>query len=42
MFDAISHSILLEELAAYGLVRCTVQLVRNWLDDQAQRIVNGV
>ena len=37
-FDTISHSILLEKLAAYGLDGW----VKNWLDGQAQRaVVNG-
>ncbi|KAK4824017.1 hypothetical protein QYF61_009608 [Mycteria americana] len=42
-FDIISHSILLEELAAHGLDRHTLCWVKNWLDGQAQRVVvNGV
>ncbi|KAK4807509.1 hypothetical protein QYF61_023732 [Mycteria americana] len=42
-FDTISHSILLEKLAAHGLDRCTLCWVKNWLDDRAQRVVvNGV
>ncbi|GAB0178015.1 mitochondrial enolase superfamily member 1 [Grus japonensis] len=42
-FDIISHSILLEKLAAHGLDRCTHCWVKNWLCGQAQRIVvNGV
>ncbi|GAB0179635.1 mitochondrial enolase superfamily member 1 [Grus japonensis] len=42
-FDTISHSILLEKLAAYGLDRHTLLWVKNWLDGQAQRVVvNGV
>ncbi|KAK4822565.1 hypothetical protein QYF61_016134 [Mycteria americana] len=37
-FDTISHSILLEKLAAHGLDLCW-----NWLDGRAQRVVvNGV
>lgn len=31
--DTDSHSILLEELAAHGLDRCTVHWVKNWLYD---------
>ncbi|KAK4821580.1 hypothetical protein QYF61_023487 [Mycteria americana] len=42
-FDTVSHSILLEKLAAHGLDGCTLRWVKNWLDDQAQRVVvNGV
>ncbi|KAK4824550.1 hypothetical protein QYF61_016154 [Mycteria americana] len=42
-FDTISHSILLEKLAAHGLHRCTVRWVKTWLDGWAQRVVvNGV
>ncbi|KAK4821439.1 hypothetical protein QYF61_020022 [Mycteria americana] len=42
-FDTISHSILLEKLAARGLDGCTLRWVKNWLDVQAQRVVvNGV
>ncbi|KAK4822092.1 hypothetical protein QYF61_009792 [Mycteria americana] len=42
-FDMVSHSILLEKLAAHGLDRCTLCWVKNWLDGQAQRVVvNGV
>ncbi|NXE39502.1 POLR protein, partial [Ptilorrhoa leucosticta] len=38
-FDTVSHSILLEKLAARGLDRCTLCWVKNWLDGQAQRVV---
>ena len=31
-FDTVSHSILLEKLAARGLDRCTLRWVKNWLD----------
>ncbi|XP_017929989.1 protein Wnt-4-like [Manacus vitellinus] len=31
-FDTVSHSILLEELAAHGLDGCTLSWVKNWLD----------
>ena len=42
-FDTISHSILLEKLAARGLDRHTPCWVKNWLDGRAQRVaVNGV
>ncbi|KAK4811175.1 hypothetical protein QYF61_019806 [Mycteria americana] len=42
-FDTISHSILLENLAAHGLDRCTLLWVKNWLAGWAQRVVvNGV
>ncbi|GAB0207405.1 hypothetical protein GRJ2_003206100 [Grus japonensis] len=34
-----SHSILLEKLAAYGLDRCTLRWVKNWLEGRAQRVV---
>ncbi|KAK4818286.1 hypothetical protein QYF61_010428 [Mycteria americana] len=42
-FDMVSHSTLLEKLAAHGLDRCTLCWVKNWLDGRAQRVVvNGV
>ncbi|KAK4832564.1 hypothetical protein QYF61_024064 [Mycteria americana] len=42
-FDTISHSILLEKLAAHGLDECTLRWVIHWLDGRAQRVVvNGV
>ncbi|KAK4822411.1 hypothetical protein QYF61_015100 [Mycteria americana] len=42
-FDTVSHSILLEKLAAHGLDGGTLRWVKNWLDGQAQRVVvNGV
>ncbi|KAK4819413.1 hypothetical protein QYF61_003684 [Mycteria americana] len=42
-FDTVSHSILLEKLAAHGLHGCTLCWVKNWLDGRAQRVVvNGV
>ncbi|KAK4823680.1 hypothetical protein QYF61_005651 [Mycteria americana] len=42
-FDTVSHSILLEKLAAHGLDGCTLRLVKTWLDGWAQRVVvNGV
>ncbi|KAK4825324.1 LOW QUALITY PROTEIN: hypothetical protein QYF61_026843 [Mycteria americana] len=42
-FNTVSHSILLEKLAAHGLDGCTLRWVKNWLDGRAQRVVgNGV
>ncbi|KAK4817990.1 hypothetical protein QYF61_004103 [Mycteria americana] len=42
-FDTVSHSILLEKLAAHGLDGCTLCWVKNWLDGWARRVVvNGV
>ncbi|NXK13350.1 RTJK polymerase, partial [Herpetotheres cachinnans] len=42
-FDTVSHSILLEKLAAQGLDGCTLCWVKSWLDGRAQRVVvNGV
>ncbi|GAB0207712.1 hypothetical protein GRJ2_003236900 [Grus japonensis] len=42
-FDTVSHSILLEKLAAHGLDRHILHWVKNWLDGQAQIVVvNGV
>ncbi|KAF4804796.1 RNA-directed DNA polymerase from mobile element jockey-like protein [Turdus rufiventris] len=42
VFDTVSHSTLLEKLAARGLDRSTLCWVRNWLDGRAQRVlVNG-
>ncbi|KAK4820376.1 hypothetical protein QYF61_025452 [Mycteria americana] len=42
-FDMVSHSILLEKLAAHGLDGRTLCWVKNWLDGRAQRgVVNGV
>ncbi|GAB0186148.1 mitochondrial enolase superfamily member 1 [Grus japonensis] len=38
-FNTVSHSILLEKLAAHGLDRCTLRWVKNWLEGRAQRIV---
>ncbi|KAJ7417881.1 RNA-directed DNA polymerase from mobile element jockey-like protein [Pitangus sulphuratus] len=35
-FGTISHSVLLEKLAAHGLDQCTVHWAKNWLDGQAQ------
>jgi len=43
VFGSVSHSINLEKLAAYGLDRCTLHWVKNWLESQAQRVmVNGL
>ncbi|KAK4809656.1 hypothetical protein QYF61_002553 [Mycteria americana] len=42
-FDTVSHSILLEKLAAQGLEGCILRWVKNGLDGRAQRVVvNGV
>ncbi|KAK4830790.1 hypothetical protein QYF61_013623 [Mycteria americana] len=41
-FDTVSHSILLEKLAAHGLGGCTLRWVKNWLDGWAQRVVGSV
>ncbi|KAK4807212.1 hypothetical protein QYF61_024332 [Mycteria americana] len=42
-FGTVSHSILLEKLAAHGLDGHTVCWVKNWMDSWAQRVVvNGV
>ncbi|RMC15011.1 hypothetical protein DUI87_07190 [Hirundo rustica rustica] len=38
-FDTVSHSILLNKLAARGLDRSTLCWVRNWLDGRAERVV---
>lgn len=38
-FDTLSHSALLEELAAHGLEEYTVCWVKIWLDGQAQGAV---
>ncbi|RMC04482.1 hypothetical protein DUI87_18927 [Hirundo rustica rustica] len=38
-FGTVSHSTLLEKLAAHGLDRSTLCWVRNWLDGRAQRVV---
>ncbi|KAK4823341.1 hypothetical protein QYF61_001618 [Mycteria americana] len=42
-FGTVSHSILLEKLAAHGLDGHTFHWVKTWLDGRAQRVaVNGV
>ncbi|PKU45935.1 rna-directed dna polymerase from mobile element jockey-like [Limosa lapponica baueri] len=42
-FDTVSHSILLEKLAAHGFDGNTLHWVKNWLEDRAQRVVvNGI
>ncbi|TRZ07449.1 hypothetical protein HGM15179_019661, partial [Zosterops borbonicus] len=40
-FDNVSHSTLLEKLAAQGLDRSTLCWVKNWLHGQAQRVVGN-
>ena len=41
--DTVSHSILPEKLAGYGLDRYSLCWVKNWLDGRAQSVVvNGV
>ncbi|TRZ21949.1 hypothetical protein HGM15179_005092, partial [Zosterops borbonicus] len=40
-FDTVSHSTLLDKLAARGLDRSTLCWVRNWLHGQAQRVVGN-
>jgi len=42
-FITVSHSILMEKLAARGLGRYTLCWVKNWLESRVQRVVvNGV
>ena len=42
-FNSVSHSILLEKLAAQGLDRYTLCWVKYWLEGWAERVVlNGV
>ena len=42
-FEIVSHSILLEKLAAHGLGGCTLHWIKSCLDDWAQGVVvNGV
>jgi len=38
-FDTVSHSILLQKLAAHGLDRYTLVWVRNWLECWDQGVV---
>jgi len=41
-FDTVSHSILLEKLAAHGLDGCTLHWIKNWLNGRVQQVVvNG-
>ena len=43
VFDSVSLSILLKKMAAHDLDSWTLYRVKNWLDDQTQRVmVNGV
>jgi len=43
VFDTVSHTILMEKLAAHGLDGCRFCWVKKWLDGQTQRVVrNGV
>jgi len=39
LFDTVSHIILLGKLTAHVLDRYSVCLVKNWLEDWAQRVV---
>ncbi|KAK4810070.1 LOW QUALITY PROTEIN: hypothetical protein QYF61_007892 [Mycteria americana] len=41
-FNTVSHSILLEKMAAHGLDGRTLHWVKNWLDGRAQRVVGSV
>ncbi|PKU43343.1 rna-directed dna polymerase from mobile element jockey- hypothetical protein [Limosa lapponica baueri] len=41
-FDTVSHSVLLEKLAAYGLDGGTLCWMKNWLDGQAQRVAKVI
>ena len=42
-FDSVTHSILLEKLAAHGLDRLTLCWIKKCLDGRVQRVVvNGV
>ncbi|KAK4815920.1 hypothetical protein QYF61_010177 [Mycteria americana] len=41
-FDTVSHSFLLEKLAAQGLDGCTLRWVKNWLDGRAQRVLFNI
>ncbi|PKU48424.1 rna-directed dna polymerase from mobile element jockey-like [Limosa lapponica baueri] len=41
-FDMVSHSILLEKLAAHGLDGNILRWVKNWLEGQAQRVVRDL
>ena len=42
-FDTVSHNILMEKLAAYGLDGYTLYWVKHWLDSWARIVVvNGV
>jgi len=38
-FDTVSHSILLQKMAALGLDGCTLCWIKNWLNGQVQRVV---
>ena len=38
-FDTVSHSILLEKLAAHDFDRFTLYWVKSWLDGWAQKVV---
>ncbi|KAK4831676.1 hypothetical protein QYF61_018673 [Mycteria americana] len=37
-FDTVSHSILLQKLAAHGLGACTLHWVKNWLDGEPREL----
>ncbi|PKU40133.1 rna-directed dna polymerase from mobile element jockey-like [Limosa lapponica baueri] len=38
-FDTVPHSILLEKVANHGIDKCTLHLVKSWLNGPAQRVV---
>lgn len=38
-FDTVSHSTLTDKSVRYGLEKCPIRWVENWLDSQAQSVV---